>query len=400
MNSHSPPAKETTSDTVVGPAQESLATHHFAWIDILRGLAALGVVLFHARVDLWVGWVEIHTHPERFSAFDRLVAWLSIPLPFLGSGVMLFFLLSGFCIHYPNVSAKQLKLGNYLIRRLARIFPPYLAAVLFSLLIELICRYWLGHKTSSQLTIWKTVFMLQNYPPVTGQLWANPSLWSLPVEVELYLVYPLIFWVSHKISLRWVFGSILFISLGALWLSITEFPWLENNFAKYLIVWCSGAFLAIMFKDAKNSLWKPWYFILSFVAFGVAILSLKILPQFIGYIFWSIGFFFLIILCLSSRKPALLLPKQLLQPLLKLGQISYSLYLIHFPLFRLMGGIWVQATGEKPANLLLSFAAAGVAIGVGRVFYSVVERPTHQLARALGRGKAEVKPAVNSVQAA
>jgi peptidoglycan/LPS O-acetylase OafA/YrhL len=84
------------------------STNHFAWIDFLRGLAAVGIVLYHVRVDLWVGWVEISTHPESFSIFDRVAALLSIPLPFLRSAVMLFFLVSGFCVHYPYAASGRL----------------------------------------------------------------------------------------------------------------------------------------------------------------------------------------------------------------------------------------------------------------------------------------------------
>ena len=69
---------------------------HFQWIDFLRGIAALGIVLFHVRVDLWVGWEAIHHTPGHFSKFDHLAALLALPTPFFGSAVMLFFLSAGF----------------------------------------------------------------------------------------------------------------------------------------------------------------------------------------------------------------------------------------------------------------------------------------------------------------
>jgi peptidoglycan/LPS O-acetylase OafA/YrhL len=74
---------------------------YFQWIAFLCGVPCIGIVLYHVRVDLWVGWNTINQSPEIFSMFDRLVAQLSIPIPFLRFFVMLFFLISRFCIHYP-----------------------------------------------------------------------------------------------------------------------------------------------------------------------------------------------------------------------------------------------------------------------------------------------------------
>lgn len=39
-------------------------------IDVLRGVAALGVAWFHSRVDLWVGFKAIHANPAAYSRLD------------------------------------------------------------------------------------------------------------------------------------------------------------------------------------------------------------------------------------------------------------------------------------------------------------------------------------------
>ena len=68
-------------------------------IDALRGLSCLGILLYHVRVDLWIGWWRIRSYPDEYSAFAKATAWLSVPTPFLGYAILLFFLISGFCIH-------------------------------------------------------------------------------------------------------------------------------------------------------------------------------------------------------------------------------------------------------------------------------------------------------------
>jgi peptidoglycan/LPS O-acetylase OafA/YrhL len=70
--------------------------------------------------------------------------------------------------------------------------------------------------------------------------------------------------------------------------------------------------------------------------------------------------------------------------MLWLGKISFSLYLIHFPLFRLWGLAWVHEFGDKPANLFVCLLASLAAVLIAGVFYKYVEKPSHQLARQVG----------------
>jgi peptidoglycan/LPS O-acetylase OafA/YrhL len=358
---------------------------YYTWVDILRGVAALGVVVFHSRVDLWVGWQQIRSNPEAFTTFDRAVAWLSVPLPFLGSGVMLFFLLSGFCIHFPTARASKIHLRSYAVRRFLRIYPPFLAAVLLSFGIEWVCQFWFEQNRSASLTMLKTIAMVQNYPPFPGQLNTNPSLWSLPVEIELYIAYPALFWLNTKIGGWQTLVLVGIISLVALICTLTIAPWLEGNFLKYWIIWCGGAVLAQLVNEDRLPRWRMSYFIPMGLLFGLACFMVIIgVPPAIGHFVWAGGYFFLLWFCLQLPAPTRLFPESIVSMALWLGKISFSLYLIHFPLFRLWGLIWIDQFGAKPANLFVCLIASFFAVLVSAGFYNLIEKPSHRLGRWVG----------------
>jgi peptidoglycan/LPS O-acetylase OafA/YrhL len=367
---------------------------HFAWIDFLRGLSAFGIVLYHVRVDLWVGWVAISTQPDSFSIFARAAALLSIPFPFLRPAVMLFFLVSGFCIHYSYAAfSRSWEPKSYSIRRFFRIYPPYLAAVVFGVLIEWILSHYFNQEVSSGAKVLQTVFMLQNYSADGGQMYSNPALWSLPVEVELYLVYPLFYWLLRRWGIKWSMFSVGVVSIAALALLLG--PNLQNynntqigyggHFAVYWIIWCAGALLAEWAKRDQLPKWQPWlWVVMAFtLILGITVTLLKLLVV-IQELVWG-GFYFTVMLWgLTQADPLGFLSTRMRKIFSFLGLIAYSLYLLNYPFFRLCGEIWMNIFGTKPANFLIPLCFSVLCIPLAYAFYVCVEAPSHKLARKLG----------------
>jgi peptidoglycan/LPS O-acetylase OafA/YrhL len=371
------------------------ANTHFAWIDFLRGVSCLGIVLFHVRVDLWVGWFAIANSPNSYSLGDRLAALLTIPLPFLRPFVMLFFIISGFCIHYPYANGgRPLELEPYTIRRFFRIYPPYVVAVLFTAWVQwLRPEYFTASAAGGINKVVESIFMVQNYGPHAGQMAANPSLWSLPIEAELYIVYPLVYWILMRFGIRtllgWV-GCVSFVSLGFLvitnWNNPEKFLGSVGNFAPYWIIWVSGALLAEWVKRERLPKWQPWFWGIMALTFSVAMVT-TLLKAYIGLqeMVWS-GFFFMVVLWgLSQTSQLTFLKHRLGRLCIALGLISYSLYLIHYPFFKLCGAYWVSRFGAKPSNFLVPLAFTLLAIALAKVFYHLIEAPNHHLARQLAK---------------
>lgn len=360
----------------------------FAAVDVLRGLSALAVAFFHVRVHLWVGYRAIQENPSAYSAFDRLVALATLPVTQMGYAVMLFFVLSGFCIHWAQArsDAPALELGSYARRRLGRIVPAYVVTVLLCFLIEAAVARLGGPAPTSAGVGWASLFLVQTYFCAGEQLISNPSLWSIPIELELYAVYPLALWLAAGRGFERPLALSAFVSAAAAVLYAvlpTERAWLVvATFPKYWVIWMSGAWLAE--RTRKGQL--PPFRALHGLAAG-ALLTLALLaerwqmPSPYRHFVWGAVSFLVLWYFLARPAWFALLPATLLRPFVTLGAISYSLYLLHFPLFYLLGTVYVKSFGAKPANYLVSALFVALAVAVAWVFHRLVEAPSHRWAR-------------------
>jgi len=377
------------------PHASSTTSEEIYCISYLRGLAALGVVLYHVRVDLWVGFNALKENPSMGGFFGNFAAWLSLPTVFMSSGVMLFFVISGFCIHHPYAgpNGKKLDLQEYIVRRLFRIYPPYLVAVLFAFIVQ-----WLGYHygfldSLDGRNYQLSVTMLQN--SFGNQPQCNPALWTIPVEVAFYIFFPLVYLGLRRSCLN-TLGAGLAISLLAIASSLLS-P-IQSSFLPYWFTWIAGAALAEQHK--KGDLKQPpfWICILGLLFFILGLFctwhvraSMTLadgdaytgLITLVGALAYGIAFSMLLWWSLMNQRVYNLLPFYLHRSLMLLGAISYSLYLFHTPLFRLCGWIWISYFGVKPINYLTTFLFVVLALVVAWIAYKCIEAPAHIAGRKL-----------------
>jgi peptidoglycan/LPS O-acetylase OafA/YrhL len=147
---------------------------HQTQLDFLRGLAATYVLINHARGAFFIGGEKLLASSH--SPLDYLsVAMLQ--LTSLGAeAVILFFVLSGFAMAHSIEHSGSA--GQFYLRRIIRIWPPYVAATLFAALIAGVVG-----KPFNALAV---AFYQNASTPVT------PQFWSLPYEVAFYVLCPLI----------------------------------------------------------------------------------------------------------------------------------------------------------------------------------------------------------------
>lgn len=175
-----PETRTPTHDATPGAVPHPLCFHgHIRGLDALRGAAILGVVLCHAFATS-TDWTRWHGLAAAFIAFT-----------YVGHlGVHLFFLLSGFLITGILLDSTQAphRARSFYSRRARRILPAYL--LLLATLLAL-------HQVSWHFALAGALFVVNMGRLVGAQLSQYSILWSLAVEEQFYLLWPLLLWRAN-----------------------------------------------------------------------------------------------------------------------------------------------------------------------------------------------------------
>ncbi len=163
-------------------SHENINASHIAVMDGLRGIAILLVFFFH----VWqLSWLDFTTtlHSPIYIDFIARFGFL---------GVETFFFISGFCLFYPHARHcfEQYPLASwqdYLLKRALKILPSYLLAILLILVLF----KWEFSKEQLLLHLSSHFLFIHNFFPETHYS-INGVFWSLAVEVQFYLVFPVL----------------------------------------------------------------------------------------------------------------------------------------------------------------------------------------------------------------
>jgi peptidoglycan/LPS O-acetylase OafA/YrhL len=362
---------------------------HFFWIDALRGYASLAIVLFHVNAILWVGNQYIKAHADHYSAFDQKCALFSLPFQYGYSAVILFFLISGFCIHWPYANHKRLVVREYAKRRFFRIFPPYLLAVALSALGLTFVHPAL---IAPPRTIGLSFIMLQNYdfshlhyPNFWEmQIPTNSALWSLPIEAEFYITYPIVLYFARKYGFKVIIAGITLISVLAT--ALGKFMPLPDFF-HYWIIWILGAYIA---ESAAKQTLPKWNILFSAMLAVTLIVSLLagLIARHTLHVFspiedfpWAMYYGLLILRVLTLPDIRIMRNRFFTSASIFLGKISYSLYLTHYLTLYTILTVCNLTMGHSPDNYLTAFLLGLICVPVSYIFWKFVELPSMNLTR-------------------
>lgn len=370
----------------------SRSDDHIVFLDQVRGVAILLVVGFHALgasfgMDQlqWHGWFRDFNVPHSFLAL--------LPLTLGWSGVPIFFVVSGFCIHLSHKHSKQKSLSVFFVRRFFRIYPPYLVALAFFAFLFPLSRVTLN-SLHDVAQVGSHILLIHNFDN-RSFFGINSAFWSIAVEVQLYVLYPLLLLVVRRFGWRgalWATGATevaLRSIAGAydLWNGSPPPAWFIGNPFIYWFSWSIGAGIA-------DDCMKRGPIILSrspvWVWPTVALVS---------YFFRPLSSFCPLIMALAAAniisvlltRPDVRLPvpRVVRDHLCRVGVLSYSLYLLHQPPLGIAPWALRRAFPNHHCNPLVIFLGCllcyGFVLAASRLFFKIVELPSIELGKWIVR---------------
>jgi peptidoglycan/LPS O-acetylase OafA/YrhL len=284
-------------------------------IDPLRGLSALSVVFCHVLQSNGGTSSSLLKLAEFFGAF----------------GVGIFFIISGFCIHYANIEKKNINLKLFFYRRFYRLYPTYLAALVFS---SIVGYFYGGHLLTAPKidTFLSHLFLINNFINSEHFNSINTVFWTISMEIYFYLAYPVLFYFRKKYDWYLILPVLLFISLCIYFLAST---FLENDprfivqhiFLNYWWQWALGAWIAEMYRNGLlNFSIYLRYFSLIVLLFCFLIYYSDLIILKLHLKIYTTPFLLAIFLSLIIN----IKNRNLVSTSFKiLGKFSYSLYLTH-----------------------------------------------------------------------
>ncbi|MGE1101252.1 acyltransferase family protein [Peribacillus simplex] len=369
--------------------------------DSLRGLAALIVLIGHYLMI----YPSYANYQYDSNSTYMIYLFKETPLRlFFSSGnesVILFFILSGFVL-YLSINSAKFHYSTYLIKRVFRIYIPYLVAISMAILAKMLLsqndlpfitnwfsKSWTGLDTPS-LLIEHFLFIGQYNTDAY-----NNVIWSLVHEMRISIIFPVLIYLfvrkKLKNSLLWLF-VLIFSSTLCLYLfgSSVDITSILLSF-HYSTLFLMGAIIAkyrhelIAYTLKMNKPVKVALFLGAIICFmyeGI-IGEVDFLNNYIfrDYVV-SFGVCIFILMSVCSKRISTVLRSRLLT---LLGKISYSLYLYHLiSLFSLMYLFY----NKLPTGLVLTFSFF-LSFLLSSASYLLVEKPSMRLGSYFTRNKQE-----------
>ncbi|GAA3402952.1 acyltransferase family protein [Paenibacillus hodogayensis] len=335
------------------------------FLDMLRGIAALAVMIEHMGERLFPGFVYFISTYFQMGQF----------------GVVLFFLSSGFII--PDSLERSKRLKFFWVKRFFRLYPLYW----FNLGVAVMLYYFYIHPADmpSISTILANVTMVQKFlgkPDIIG------LYWTLSTEMLFYLICSILFFIGmfrRTVTIVFVFYILALVASASPIVGIRIPGWgmFFNLFTMFI-----GT---IMYRYYQKKISGKVFF----VVFGFSFLLILAVcynvfwedndPKYLGtHSFlpmlsaWTIAYvlFFLNLSIKSIKSPKILL---------FLGMISYSIYLMH--------ALIIEIIPKLDSELLTFIIWVGATLGVATLTYFAIERPFISIGRKVLVKKAITAPA-------
>jgi len=357
----------------------------------LRGIAAVSVLLFH--------WVLF------FPGFGRSLLpyhvpghpWLNPSLPFaLGwQGVTLFFVLSGYLLtsHLLSQPVTWQMVRVFYLRRALRIYPAVWLQLVFLLLLgwgfPLVFVTLPWDKTLLNAALWINLPPL--YAPMLNDVW-----WTLPVELLFYASLPLLLVLRQHLGLGLVAAFILAITFG--WRAGVMAHYAGQNLAAHQYVLDAlpgvlGSFGAGFMAAALQHRIQPRHgaWLLSLSAAVFLLLQTWLVSHI--EIYWQGGLLLMtwntllalsmsgVVLAVCHGEHGKLRQALSTRPMVVLGELSFGIYLWHYPVMTGIKALWPQSVDSPAKSLAALGMTMTLALALAALSYHAVEKRMMKLGR-------------------
>lgn len=356
------------------------ANHRFIQLDSLRGLAALAVFATHAISGI--------------ISVPLLVKIDHTPFSILVNGnaaVMFFFVLSGFVLSLAFIDGqKPISLLAFYTKRIFRIYPAFITTVIFAVLLKQLVfhphinadagiwfkQYWLWDLDAGHLKqILQTLLLIS--PNINYKL-LDPPMWSLAVEMTMAFVIPFFIWLVSRCNA--IVNVCFFVLLC----------YLSYGFKTYLNFHAGIFYLGVMLAKYRHVI---------IAAVGKCAVFVKILLLLSGLLIYNSGMWFLnlretsyyvvFVYCLPAIGSAVIIISVLtanrlsaffeLRLFVFFGAITYSFYLMHFPVLFTLSSLMINHVSLYLAVVLALLAN----VGISYLMMRFIEQPFQHKASSL-----------------
>jgi peptidoglycan/LPS O-acetylase OafA/YrhL len=354
----------------------------FPNLDGLRFLAFFSVFLYHSfyTAEAGVTGSALYQVPYQLTRSGYL-------------GVNFFFALSGFLITYLLLAEKELNgriaIGAFYLRRVLRIWPLYFVVVFIGFVVMPMLKAHFGqHSTVETAQPGYFMLFLANFNDIYHgcQTPTLTLLWSVSVEEQFYLIWPLLIAVVPARYLGWLFAAIGLMSLGFRAIYVHDYKMLNMHTISVIGDMNMGGLVAwLCYRNdrltARVAAWPRWVIGLGY-ALGLALIATRShYFQFEGYVVLDrllLSLFFVFVLLEQNYARNSLFKMANFRFLSYWGTYTYGLYCLHYIallvaiqlLHRL--GLNTTAAGVVFGDNLLALV---LALGMSWVSFNFYEKP-------------------------
>jgi peptidoglycan/LPS O-acetylase OafA/YrhL len=365
-----PPEGASSVPAVAAPPRQRLAG-----LDGLRGVAALFVVVHHVFLRAFPGY-----------PVDRAPFWASWFI-YGRFAVVVFIVLSGFSLAL-SPARQGWRLGGisrFASRRAWRILPPYWAALVFSLAVAWLVMPPPGQAAPGAKSVVVNGLLVQN---LVGAPSPDRSFWSIAVEAQLYVVFPLLLLMVRRWGAVVMVAAVTLVvaTVGILGPHVSGLgTFVIQSPPDLAALFAVGVLAAgIVGASGARRSW-PWEWLaLALAAPVLATIWWQGSVWTLDRLFWvdlalgpAVG---CLLAGLATGRPAPLLRLLDARPMRSLGSSSYSLYLTHGPIVVVVCEQVVAGRVRQgvPAFVVSLALVLPLTIVFARVFASLFERPFRQ----------------------